>query len=136
MDIFCFTIIEMKDFISLPFISKVSKIYGVMSAYAVAYLDEINVNREIITYLNRVDETLEPFDGHFLVHGKKGDVVEGSSPGLCIIIEFPDLVHARNWYLSGAYQEILPLRTNNSEGSVILIDGVPPGYRASDLLRK
>jgi len=107
-----------------------------MSAYAVAYLDKMNVNREIITYLNRVDTTLEPYDGHFLVHGKKGEVLEGSTPGLCIIIEFPDLDHARNWYYSDTYQEIKPLRTNNSEGSVILIDGVPPGYRASDLLRK
>lgn len=107
-----------------------------MSAYAVANLDEINVNREIIAYLNHVDETLEPYEGHFLVHGTKGDVVEGFSPGLCIIIEFPDLDHARNWYHSDAYQEIKPLRTNNSEGSVILIDGVPSGYRASDLLRK
>ena len=107
-----------------------------MSAYAVAYLNGMNVNREIITYLNRVDETLEPYDGHFLVHGKKGEVVEGSSPGLCIIIEFPDLDHAQNWYHSDAYQEIKPLRTNNSAGSVILIDGVPPDYRATDLLRK
>jgi len=107
-----------------------------MSAYAVAYLDELNVNREIIIYLSQVDETLEPYDGHFLVHGKKGDVVEGSSPGMCIIIEFPDLEHARNWYHSDAYQKIKPLRTNNSVGSVILIDGVTPGYRASDLLRK
>jgi len=107
-----------------------------MSAYAVAFLDEMNVNREIITYLNRVDETLEPYDGQFLVHGKKGDMVEGPSPGLCIIIEFPDLERARSWYHSDEYQEIRPLRTNNSEGSVILIDGVPPDYQASDLLRK
>ena len=107
-----------------------------MSAYAVAYLDKMNVNREIITYLNRVDETLEPYEGHFLVHGKKGEVVEGASPGLCIIIEFPDLDHARNWYHSDDYQEILPFRTNNSKGSVILIDGVPPDYRAADLLHR
>ncbi|HKK46858.1 MAG TPA: DUF1330 domain-containing protein [Balneolaceae bacterium] len=106
-----------------------------MPAYAVAYLDELKVNREIVRYLNRIDETLEPYDGHFLVHGKKGEVVEGASPGLCIIIEFPDLNHAHNWYYSDAYQEILPFRTKNCEGSVILIDGVPPDYRASDLLR-
>jgi len=41
-----------------------------MSAYAVAHLREMTVNREIIAYLQNIDATLEPFDGHFLVHGK------------------------------------------------------------------
>jgi hypothetical protein len=33
------------------------------------------------------------------------------------------------------YQEILPLRTDNSDGSAILVDGVTPDHRATDVLQ-
>ena len=92
-----------------------------MSAYAVLNLRQMNVNRELVVYLRKIDATLEPFDGRFLVHGKKGEVVEGAIPGQLIIIEFPDLEDARSWYYSEAYQKILPLRTHNSEGDVVSV---------------
>jgi Domain of unknown function (DUF1330) len=59
---------------------------------------------------------------------------EGTSPGHVIIIEFPDRVHAAQWYESPAYQAILPLRTDNSVGTVLLIDGVDDDHRATDVL--
>jgi len=107
-----------------------------MAAYAVAHLHEMKVNREIIIYLKKIDATLEPFGGHFLVHGKEGEVVEGTFPGHLIVIEFPDLEKARSWYYSEAYQNIVSMRTDNSKGSVILVDGVPEDYQAADLLSK
>ena len=105
-----------------------------MSAYAVAHLRKMSVNRNIVAYLKQIDDTLEPFDGRFLVHGKQSEVVEGEFHGYLIIIAFPDMEKARDWYHSDAYQEIVPLRINNSEGSVILVDGVPGDYQATDLL--
>ncbi len=105
-----------------------------MAAYAVAHLEQMTVNREIVVYLSRIDDTLEPFEGRFLVHGKQSEVVEGKFTGYLIIIEFPDIERARAWYHSDAYQEIVPLRAKNSEGSVTLVDGVPDNYQASDLL--
>lgn len=107
-----------------------------MPAYAVAHIREMKVNSKIVAYLNRIDATLQPFDGRFLVHGRKAEVLEGAFPGHLIIIAFPDLEHARGWYYSDAYQEILSFRTNNSEGDVILADGVPEDYQASDLLSR
>ena len=47
-----------------------------------------------------------------------------------IVIEFPDLDGARGWYESAAYREIAHLRTDNLEMDVIMVDGVPGGYRA------
>ena len=41
-------------------------------------------------------------------------LLEGAWPGHLIIIEFPDRERVHAWYESAAYQEILPLRTNNS----------------------
>ena len=105
-----------------------------MSAYAVAHLRDVNVGPSIEEYLQRIDATLEPSTGRFLIHGGELEVLEGTWPGHLIVIEFPDRARARAWYQSTAYQQILPLRTNNSEGDVVLVDGVAEGHRATDVL--
>jgi uncharacterized protein (DUF1330 family) len=105
-----------------------------MSTFAVARLHRVNMGAEIVEYLERIDETLAPFGGRFLVHGGRLEVLEGKWPGDLIIIEFPDRETARAWYGSSAYQSILPLRTRNSQGDVVLIDAVPGNHRATDIL--
>ncbi|MEE2033031.1 DUF1330 domain-containing protein [Rhodococcus chondri] len=107
-----------------------------MNAYAVAHLRSVDFGAEIIEYLQKIDATLAPYGGRFLVHGVDPEVKEGPFPGHLIVIEFPDLGQARAWYDSPAYQEILPLRTENSDGSAVLVDGAPSGYRATDYLAK
>jgi uncharacterized protein (DUF1330 family) len=105
-----------------------------MPTYAVAHLRKVTMGPEIVEHLQRIDATLAPFGGRFLVHGGEAVVLEGSWPGRVIIIEFPDRERARAWYESPAYQAILPLRINNSEGDVIFADGVSAGHRATDVL--
>ena len=107
-----------------------------MTAYAVAHLRSVDQNAEIVDYLSRIDATLDPFGGHFVVHGALPEVREGEWPGFLVVIGFPDLAAARAWYDSPAYQEILPLRTRNADGVALLVDGVPEGYRAVDYLAK
>jgi uncharacterized protein (DUF1330 family) len=51
-----------------------------------------------------------------------------------VIIEFPDRAHAAQWYDSDRYQRILPLRTDNSISTTLLIDGVDDDHRAADVL--
>jgi uncharacterized protein (DUF1330 family) len=105
-----------------------------MSTYAVAHLRNVNVGPSIVEYLYRMDDTLEPYGGRFLVHGAPVEVREGAWPGHLIIIEFPDRELARAWYESPAYQLILPLRTDNSEADVVFADGVADEHRATDVL--
>jgi uncharacterized protein (DUF1330 family) len=50
------------------------------------------------------------------------------------VIEFPRLDLARAWYGSAPYQEILALRRDNAEGEIVMMDGVPPEHRATDVL--
>jgi len=107
-----------------------------MTAYALAQLRSVDFNEEIADYLRRIDETLVPFEGRFLVHGKQPEVVDGEFPGVVVIIAFPDLARAHAWYASDAYQAILPLRTRNSDGGAIIVDGVPEGYTAAGYLEK
>ncbi|HKA89020.1 MAG TPA: DUF1330 domain-containing protein [Haliangiales bacterium] len=105
-----------------------------MSAYGIAHMRQVTVGPHIVEYLRRIDATLRPFGGRFIVHGGRIELLEGSWPGTAIIIEFPDVAAARGWYRSAAYQEILRLRTENSESDIILIDGVGPDHVATDVL--
>lgn len=108
-----------------------------MSTYAVAYVRRlINASPEIAEYLRRVSDTMDPFGGRFLIHDGKREVLEGSWDGGLIVLEFPDWASAQGWYDSPAYREILPFRTNNIEMDVILAEGVPEGYRATEAVAK
>ncbi len=105
-----------------------------MKAYAVAHMYKVRMGADIVTYLERIDATLTPFGGRFLIHGDPVEAIEGDWPGHLIVIEFPDRDHVRAWYDSQAYQAILRLRTDSSESDVVFVDGVPAGHRATDVL--
>lgn len=107
-----------------------------MTAYAIAHLRSVDFGPDIVRYLREIDATLAPYGGRFLVHGVDPEVLEGSWPGHLVLIEFPDRERARAWYHSPGYQAILPLRTENSDSSAILVDGVVSDYRATDYLAK
>ncbi|AWN54456.1 DUF1330 domain-containing protein [Methylobacterium sp. 17Sr1-1] len=105
-----------------------------LPAYAVAHLRTVDIGPAIATYLARIDATLAPFDGRFLIHGARPDPLEGDFSGDLVVIAFPDRARARAWYESPAYQAILPLRKAHSDGVAFLIDGVPAGHRGPDAL--
>ncbi|MFE3556745.1 DUF1330 domain-containing protein [Streptomyces sp. NPDC059193] len=101
-----------------------------MTAYAIAHIRPEAVNEDILEYIERIQSTMEPFEGRFLVHGTEVEVLEGAFPGTVVMIGFPDLARARAWYASPAYQALIPLRTRHIPGEVILVEGVPADYDA------
>jgi len=105
-----------------------------MAGYAIAHLQDVTMGAEIVEYLQRIDATLAPFEGRFIVHGGATQDLEGTVPGTPIVIEFPSLERAMAWYDSPAYRRILPLRTSNSRSVTYLVDGVDATHRATDVL--
>ena len=105
-----------------------------MPAYAVAHMRQVSTGPAIVKYLERIDATLAPYGGRFLVHGGQAEIVEGTWPGHLIVIEFPDRARAHAWYDSAAYQQIVALRTDNSDSDVIVVDGVDSEHKATDVL--
>ncbi|WP_067699949.1 DUF1330 domain-containing protein [Nocardia jejuensis] len=99
-----------------------------MSAYGFAHLRARRPHPEILEYLERIQATLDPFGGRFVIHGPPAEVVEGEWPGSMVLLEFRDMDQARGWYHSPAYQEIAHLRTDHIDGDLLLIEGVGPGY--------
>jgi uncharacterized protein (DUF1330 family) len=105
-----------------------------MPSYAVAHMRQVTMGPAVVEYLQRIDATLTPFGGRFIVHGGEVEVLEGNWPGHLIVIEFPDRSRASAWYNSGAYQEIVALRTDNSDSDAIMVDGVGSEHKATDVL--
>ena len=105
-----------------------------MTAYAIAHLQDVTMGPEIVEYLEKIDATLTPYGGRYLIHGGPTEVLEGSWQGDTIMLGFPNLEQARAWYRSEAYRRILPLRTANAMGDVILVEGVEEGHRGIDIL--
>ncbi|GAA4283254.1 DUF1330 domain-containing protein [Brevibacterium daeguense] len=106
-----------------------------VKSYAVGLLSEVRMGADIAEYLRRIDDTLAPFSGRFLVHGNVPTELEGTWPGDLIVIEFPQAEGASAWYASEGYQAILPLRTDNADGVVAVFEGVEHPHRATDILR-
>lgn len=104
-------------------------------SYAVGILTRVDLNDEVVDYLRRIDDTLAPFGGRFLVHGARAQEREGTWPGGLIVIEFPEADGAAAWYASEAYQAIIPLRADNADGWIALFDGVVQPHRGIDVLQ-
>lgn len=108
--------------------------FGPARGFAIGLLTRVTAGRGTREYLQRIDATLLPYRGRFLVHGGATEVVEGPSAGDVIVIEFPSIDQAQGWYRSDAYQAIVSLRTDNADGTVMLIEGVQGGHLAPDVL--
>ena len=105
-----------------------------MTGYAIGRFRSVERCAAIITYLERIDATLAPFGGRFLIHGQEKVVLEGEWQDDLVVIAFPDLESARTWYDSPAYREILPLRLAHADGDVFIAGDVGRGHRATDIL--
>ena len=69
-------------------------------------------------YLPQVGAMLSGVDGGF----GRGEVLEGEPGASTVVLEFESREHFESWYRSEAYQAILPLRLDNSEGWALLLD--------------
>lgn len=105
-------------------------------AYAIGLLENVEAGPEIAEYIERIEATMTPYGGRFLVHGGRLVGREGTWSGDIVLLEFPDLAGAQEWYESPDYQAILPLRTEHSTSRVALVEGVPDGYHAADKIRQ
>jgi uncharacterized protein (DUF1330 family) len=76
-------------------------------------------------YVKQLPATLAPYHAKTLVRGL-ADTREGAPPdGSVVILAFDSLKAANDWYMSPAYQAIIPLRQKSATTRVYIIDGVP-----------
>lgn len=67
-------------------------------------------------YLGVVPAILESHGAEILAADFESEAVEGDPGHVTVVLKFPSKEAARKWYDSPEYQEIIGLRTDNSEG--------------------
>ena len=65
-----------------------------MASYGVGIVDVTKFGPEIQEYLERIDETLRPYGGRFLIHGGPYHTLEGEWSSGLIVLEFADMATA------------------------------------------
>ncbi len=95
-----------------------------MVAYWVAR-SKVNNPDQYKKYTDLVPGILQKFGGKFLARGGKAHALEGDWPECRrVIIEFPSVEAARNWWDSPEYEKPKALRRANSKGRLLLLEGV------------
>ncbi len=77
-------------------------------------------------YSAKVQETLVPFNGRFIVRGGKMQAIEGEAPKRLVVIAFDSAEKARAWYDSPAYKAILPMRLKSAKTRLFIVEGAVP----------
>ena len=91
--------------------------------YMIAQVD-VHDTEAYREYAAQVPATVVPFEGTFLVRGGRFEPLEGDPPPQrTVVLEFPSLAHARNWYESDAYQALIPLRHAAAVTRNYLVEG-------------
>ena len=92
-------------------------------------------NEEGLSYLEQVESTVKAYGGRWLAQGET-QVVEGAWPGSVVLMQFPSMADARNWYNSPEYRRILHLRVDNAISDLILVEGVAPDFTPAGFARQ
>ena len=76
-------------------------------------------------YAAKVPATIAKFDGEYLVRGGEMEVLEGEwADRRMVVVKFPSLERAREWYFSPEYEPLKALRQRASVGNVMFVDGI------------
>lgn len=76
-------------------------------------------------YRDLAQKSIEQYGGRYIVRGGAVDPVEGGwQPKLFVVVEFPSMDRARQWYRSPEYAEALELRQTALQRRLIFVEGV------------
>lgn len=75
-------------------------------------------------YPDKAVASVEAFNGKITAYSSDIDTREGDwYPVRIVVIEFPDMARAQEWYESAEYQEILPIRLKANRDKVVIVPG-------------
>jgi len=95
-----------------------------MAAYIIVDV-EITDPVQYAAYIRVVPPTIAKYGGRFLVRGGKAETLEGSwIPKRVVVVEFPTVEQAREWWASEEYRDPKALRQSASVTDMILVEGV------------
>jgi len=94
-----------------------------MSAYLVATYRVTNPEG-YGPYPDAASETLASAGAEGIAIDMDTDVMEGEGYPITVILKFESKDAIKAWYTSPEYQAVKGLRTDNTEGSIVLVEGL------------
>ena len=95
-----------------------------MSAYIIVQINITNKN-PYKEYLKKVTPIAEKYGGEYIVRGGKSKTMLGNwDYERTVVIKFPSYDIAMKWYYSEEYAPVKKIRENNSNGNLIIIEGL------------
>lgn len=95
-----------------------------MPAYVIVDID-IHDPEDYEYYKQLATPTIPEHDGHYIVRGGKVDILEGDwSPGRLVILEFPTVERAREWWSSETYSRAKVIRHRSASTKMIVVEGL------------
>lgn len=93
-----------------------------MPAYVVANYTVTNPGA-FEPYAQAATETLATHGAEVVAVDLNSEAVEGEPGQVTVILKFASKEAMKTWYDSPEYQDIIGLRTDNSEGTMVLLEG-------------
>ena len=95
-----------------------------MPAYVIAHVDVKDPTR-YEDYKRMSPISIEKFGGRFIARGGKTESLEGTwQPKRLVLIEFPSVERAREWWASEDYAPAKALRQATSTGDLVVVEGL------------
>ena len=95
-----------------------------MPAYVIVEVS-IHDNREYENYKKLTPAAIAAFGGKFVVRGGQTITLEGNwKPERIVVLEFPSVERANEWWHSEIYTEAKIIRQRAAETKMIIVEGV------------
>ena len=95
-----------------------------MSAYVIVDV-EINNHEDYEEYKKLTPASITAYEGSFIVRGGSTEVLEGDwSPGRIVVLEFPSVERAKQWWSSTEYATAKSIRHRSAKTRMIVVEGV------------
>ena len=95
-----------------------------MPAYVIAHIDVKDPVR-YEDYKKMSPVSIQKYGGRFIARGGKCEVLEGAwQPKRIVLLEFPTVERAREWWASDDYRPARDLRQATSTGDMIVVEGL------------
>lgn len=95
-----------------------------MAAYVIVDV-KVNDPEMYESYKKLTPATLAAYDGKFIARGGKTETLEGNwQPGRFVMLEFPSVKRAKEWWHSEIYSKAKVIRQKAAETQMIVVEGV------------
>jgi uncharacterized protein (DUF1330 family) len=95
-----------------------------VTAYVISEVEVLD-DQLIDTYRSLAKATIDQYGGRYIVRGGPVELMEGRRDPAkqFVIVEFPTIERAREWYRSPEYAEALKVRATALTRTLVLVDG-------------